>query len=179
MARPYVINISNGTGSEYILNGSYDVTAAVTGYDNDSILPATQVITADTDTYGFTIASTGTLTLHVTEDGTAEGTPVVGAVFYRCDSAGTTYGSPITSDSNGEADFEHVPFAASGAPLIYYKQTASDGEHEYNPALVNTTMTTSTKTIEVENTPAKLRTITLTDANYANLPIATGTITLS
>jgi len=126
-----------------------------------------------------TIASTGTLTLHVTENGTAGGTPIVGATFIRCDSGGTTYGTAITSDASGNAIFGQVPFAATGAPLIYYKQTGSDGDHEFNPALVNTTMTISTQTIEVTNTLAAQRTIALTDANYASLPIVSGSITLS
>lgn len=179
MPRPYVINITNGTGSGRVLNGEYSVTANVTGYDNASILPATQEITAGTDSYAFTIASTGTLTLHVTEDGTAGGTPVVGATFLRCDSGGATYGAAVTSDASGNAVFNFVPFAAADAPLIYYKQTASDGDHEFNPALVNTSMTASTQTIEVTNSLAALRTVALTDTNYANLPIETGSITLS
>lgn len=179
MAKPYVISITNGTGSGSILNGNYSVTANVTGYDNASILPATETIVAGTNSYAFTIASTGTLTLHVTAEGTSGGTPVVGATFYRCDSGGTTYGSAITSGKNGNAVFGNVPFAATGAPLIYYKQTGSDGDHEFSPALVNTTMTASTQTIEVANAPAALRTITLSDVNYANLPIEVGSITLS
>lgn len=179
MASPYVINITNGTGSQAILNGEYAVTANVSGYDNVSIQPATQTISAGVNTYTFTIASTGTLTLHVTEDGTAAGTPVVGATFVRCDSSGTAYGSAITSDANGDAVFNNVPFAASDAPLIYYRQTASDGNHEFDTALQNTSMATSTLTVEIENAPPALRSIDLTDANYAGLPIETGTITLT
>lgn len=179
MASPYIINITNGTGSEAILNGVYNVTAAVAGYDNASILPVTETITAGVNAYALTISATGTLTLHVTADGTSGGTPVAGAVFVRCDSTGNVYGSPITSDVNGDAEFAFVPFAASGAPLIYYKQAASDGDHEFDPALKNTTMATSTETLEILNTPAVVRTIMLTDANYANLPLEIGSITLT
>lgn len=179
MASPYVITITNGSGSKAILNGTYAVTSAVTGYDNTSVLPATQVVSSGVNAYAFTIAATGTLTLHVTEDGSPGGTPVAGAVFARCDSAGNVYGTPITTDVNGAADFPYVPFAASGAPLIYYKQTASDGDHEFDPALTSTTMTTATKTVQVANTPAVTRTITLTDPNYTGLPIASGTLTLT
>ena len=39
-------------------------------------------------------------------------------------------------------------------------------------------MTTSTSTIEIENEPGATRTITLTDANYANLPLD-GSITFT
>jgi len=179
MPSPYVINITNGTGSQDILNGSYAVTANVVGYSNVTVLPATQVVTAGTNTYDFTIAATGTLTLHVTDTGLVGGTPIVGATFVRCDASSTAYGSPITTDASGNAIFAAVPFAASGAPLIYYRQTASDGSHEFSPALANTTMTTSTQTIEIANPLAALRTIDLTDTNYANLPIVTGTITLT
>lgn len=179
MASPYVISITNGSGSQAILNGTYAVTSAVTGYDDASILPVSQVVSNGVNTYAFTVAATGTLTLHVTADGTVGGTPVTGATFARCDSAGNVYGAPITSDVNGDAVFPFVPFAASGAPLIYYKQTASDGDHEFDPALTNTTMTTSTKTIEIINTPAAVRTINLTDPNYAGLPIESGTLTLT
>lgn len=179
MPKPYVIDISNGSGTGRVLNGQYSVTAAVTGYNNASVLPVTQDVTSGTNSYAFTIASTGTLTLHVTEDGTAGGTPVVGATFARCDSGGTTYGAAVTSDVSGNAVFDYVPFAAAGAPLIYYKQTASDGDHEFDPSLVNTTMTASTQTIEVTNSLAAMRTLNMTDANYANLPIVSGSVTLS
>jgi hypothetical protein len=179
MPKPYVINIADGTGSERILNGDYAVSASVTGYDDTTILPITQNVSAGTNSYAFTIASAGTLTLHVSEDGTSGGTPVVGATFARCDSGGTVYGSAVTSDSSGDAVFHYVPFAATGAPAIYYKQTSSDGDHEFSSTLVNTTMTASTQTIEVTNTLAAQRTITLTDEHYANLPIVSGSITLS
>ena len=40
-------------------------------------------------------------------------------------------------------------------------------------------MTSSTATIEIENTLGATRTINVTDANYTNLPIASGTITFT
>ena len=40
-------------------------------------------------------------------------------------------------------------------------------------------MTTDTSTVEIQNTIGALRTITLTDANYTNLPIDSATITLT
>ena len=173
------ITIINGTGTSNLINDTYTVTANVTGYDNASILPASVDIVEGTNSYAFTIAATGTLTLHVTEDGTSEGTPIIGATFIRTDSAGTEYGTPITTDSNGDAVFNNVPFAATGAPTIYYKQTASDGDHEFVSTVQNTTMTTSTETVEIENTLGAQRTITLTDTNYANLPIDAGNLTLT
>ena len=174
-----VINITNGTGTGEIINGTYTVTAAVTGYDNTSINPSSVTIEAGTNTYAFTISATGTLTLHVTEDGTTTGTPIVGATFIRTDSTGTEYGTPITSDTNGDAVFNNVPFDATNAPLIYYKQTASDGDHEFDQTVQNTSLTTQTATVEIINQPGATRTINLTDSNYANLPIESGTLTLN
>ena len=174
-----IINITNGVGTEELINGEYTVTANVTGYDNTSIDPSTLNVVEGTNTYAFTISANGTLTLHVTEDGTSEGTPVVGATFKRTDSAGVEYGNVITTDSNGDAVFNNVPFSATNAPTIYCKQLASDGDHEFDNTVQSTTLTTSIATIEVENAPGETRTINLTDANYENLPIDTATITLT
>ena len=174
-----IITITNGSGTGSLINDNYSVTASVVGYDNSSINPDTVNIVSGTDSYSFTISATGTLTLHVTEDGTSSGTPIVGATFVRTDSSGTEYGSPITTDSNGDAVFDYVPFADSGAPTIYYKQTASDGNHEFDNTVQSTTMTTSTSTLEIQNTVGATRTITLIDSNYGNLPIDAGTLTFT
>lgn len=174
-----IVNITNGVGTSELINDTYTVEANVVGYDNTSINPNSVEIIEGTNTYNFTIAATGVLTLHVTEDGTSTGTPIVGAVFERTDSSGTSYGSPITTDQDGNAVFNNVPFAASGAPLIYYKQTSSDGDHEFSSAVANTSMTTSTQTVEIQNSVGATRTINLTDANYANLPIDSASLTLT
>ena len=174
-----IINITNGTGTGELINDTYTVTANVVGYDNTSITPSSLDIVEGTNSYQLSIASTGTLTLHVTDDGTSTGNPIVGATFYRTDSLGTEYGSILTSDSNGDVVFNNVPFAETGSPTIYFKQTASDGDHEFVSTVQNTTMTTSTSTIEIENPVGATRTITLTDTNYDNLPISSGTITLT
>lgn len=172
------VTITNGTGTAELINDTYAVTANVTGYDNTSINPDSLTVVSGTNNYAFTISATGTLTLHVTEDGTTTGTPIIGATFVRTDSAGTEYGSPITSDSNGDAVFNNMPFDATNAPTIYYKQTASDGNHEFDSTVQSTTMTTSTSTIEITNQPGATRTISLTDSNYADLPL-TGSLTLT
>lgn len=171
--------ITNGVGQAELINGTYSVTSNTNGYDNSSIDPSSLNIVEGTNTYNLTISATGTLTLHVTEDGTAGGTPIVGATFVRTDSNGNEYGSVITTDASGNAVFSNVPFAASNAPLVYYKQIASDGDHEFNDEVQNTSLTTSTSTIQITNTPGDERTINLTDANYANLPIESATLTLS
>lgn len=175
----HIIPITNGVGSKELANGNYEVTATITGYDNASIDPASQEVTEGVNDYAFTIAATGTLTLHVSDDGTEIGVPIVGAKFYRCDAEGTTYGEAITSDDSGNAVFNNVPYAESDAPVIYYKQIQSDGEHTFDDALQNTTLTEETSTIEVTNPDAEVRNFSVTDANYANLPIADGSITLT
>ncbi len=170
-----IVTITNGTGTSDLINGTYTITADVTGYDNTSITPSSVNIEQGTNTYAFTIASSGTLTLHVTDNGM----PIVGATFVRTDSFGNTYGTAITSDANGDAIFENVPYADTNAPTIYYKQTASDGDHEFDTAIQSTTLTTATSTVQVENPVGVTRTITLTDTNYANLSIESGTLTFT
>ena len=174
-----IVTITNGTGQTELINDTYTVTAEVTGYDNSTINPSSITVDEATNTYAFTISATGTLTLHVTDTGTTAGTPIVGATFIRTDSTGTEYGNVITTDTEGNAVFNNVPFAETGAPLIYYKQTASDGDHEFDSTVQSTSLATQTQTIEIINTPGATRTINLTDANYDNLPIDSGSLTLT
>ena len=173
------VTITNGTGSADLINDTYAVTASVTGYDNTSISPASIDVTEGTNSYAFTIAADGTLTIHVTEEGTAAGTPIVGATFIRTDSAGNEYGSVVTTDASGNAVLDNVPYANEGAPVVYFKQTASDGDHEFSSAVQSVTLTTQTQTTEIQNVAGANRTVTLTDTNYQNLPIDSGTITLT
>lgn len=179
MAKPYTINIVNGQGQESVVNGSYQVEANVVGYDNTTLTPTSVTVDGTATTYNFTIAATGTLTLHVTEDGTTTGTPVVGATFNRTDAQGNIYGDVITTDEHGNAVFNNVPYAETDTPVIYYKQISSDGNHNFDNTVKNTTLTTSTETIQIENSLPTTQTFNLTDANYEGLTINTGTITLS
>ena len=172
------VTITNGTGTVELINDTYTVTADVPGYDNTSIDPSSITVDEGTNTYAFTIAATGTLTLHVTDTGTTTGTPIVGATFIRTDAQGNEYGTTITTDTNGDAVFNNVPFAAASAPTIYFKQTASDGNHEFDATVQSTTLITQTSTVEIQNLPGATRTINLTDANYQNLPVD-GSLTLT
>lgn len=171
--------ITNGVGTSDLINGTYTVSADVVGYENATIDPSSLTVVEGANTYSFTISANGSLTLHVTEEGTSAGTPIVGATFVRTDQAGTTYGDPITTDASGNAIFANVPYDATGAPTVYYKQTASDGNHEFDNSVQSTTLTSQTTTIEITNSVGETRTINLTDANYANLPLESGTLTLS
>lgn len=171
--------ITNGSGTSELINGSYTVSVESTGYDSTTLNPQSITVVEDTNTYTFTVGATGSLTLHVTEDGTSSGTPIVGATFVRTDSSGTEYGSSITTDTEGDAVFQNVPFAVESSPTIYYKQTASDGDHEFDNTVQSTTMTTSTETLQIQNSVGASRTIHLMDANYSNLPISSATLTLT
>lgn len=179
MAKPYSINIVNGVGTGEVLDGTYTVTANVEGYDNTSIDPSSLTVVEGTNEYSLSISATGTLTLHVTEDGTSGGVPVVGATFYRTSLDGTTYGNPIVTDSSGNAVFNNVPFSSASTINIYFKQTTSDGNHSFDDSVKTISLTESTLTSEIINLPAVTRTFNLTDKNYDNLVIDSGSITLS
>lgn len=179
MARPYNITITDGVGSAQVLDGNYSVTANVDGYNNSSISPNSLEIVQGTNNYELKISADGTLTLHVSETGEASGKAVVGAKFIRCDSNGTTYGNEIQSDESGNAVFNNVPYGTTGAVKIYYKQTSSDGEHQFDNTLKEIILEASTETVEVINQQPPLRTFTLTDSNYSGLLIKSGSISLN
>jgi hypothetical protein len=173
----HIIPITNGQGSINLVDATYAVTSNSLGYNNTSILPAEQEVTEGVTDYAFTIAATGNLTIHTSDDGTDAGVPIVGATFIRCDAEGNTYGNPITSDDDGVAIFSAVPFSEEeNGPIVYYKQTGSDGVHVFDPELKNVKLSEEEVTVEIENAEATLRNITLTDANYTNLPLADGNV---
>ena len=132
----HLIPITDGKGSKELANGTFSVTANVNGYDNSSIDPSQIEITEDVNEYSLKIAATGTLTIHVSDDGTEIGIPIVGATFIRCDQEGNTYGEEKTTDDSGNAVFDAVPYS-DGSINIYFKQTASDGEHTYDLSLIH------------------------------------------
>ena len=165
------ITITDGTGTSNIGNGNYTVTSSVLGYDNSSITPSTVNIVEGTNSYAFTISASGTLTLHVTEDGTQAGTAVVGATFVRTDANGMEYGTQVTTDTNGDAVLANVPYG-DNAPVVYYKQTGSDGNHDFSTTVQSATLSSDTLTVEITNALYAERTISLTDTNYANLPVS-------
>lgn len=175
----YDVSIVDGTGTADLPNGSFSASAVVDGYDSTTLNPLSVTVTAGVTVYDFTIGATGSLVFHVTESGESTGTPVEGAVFYRCDEDGTTYGSPVTTDATGTATLANLPYASEDAPTVYYKQTATATGHEFDDSVKDITLTTQTTTVEVTNRAVATRTINLTDANYTGLAIDEGTITLT
>ena len=151
MSNSYSVNILNGSGQKNILDGYYDTDAYVVGYVDSSLTPGRQTVTSDVDIYNFQIEAEGTLTIHVTESGLPIGVPVSGAKFIRCNKGGTQdYGTEITTEVGGLANFNNVPFGL-GAPKIYYRQTASDVNHSFSTSVLEITMTLILQTVEIVN----------------------------
>lgn len=175
MAKDHLIPITNGVGSKELLSGSYDVSANVSGYDNSSINPKILNVLNNENTYNLTIVASGTLTIHVSDDGTSIGVPIIGAKFYRTDNVGEV----VTSDDEGNAVLNNVPFNVTAtSPIVYFIQTASDGEHTFSEEVHSATMNAQTVTIEIKNEDAMIRNFNLTDANYSGMKIEDGSITL-
>ena len=178
MAR-HTISITNGKGSIELVNGVYNATAVVGGYDASTLDPKQVTIMEGTNDYVFTISAKGVLTLHVTDTGDRiTGVQVVGAKFVRTDSTGTIIGVEAITDHDGNAVFNNVPFASSGSTEIYYKQITSDGGHTFDDTVKSVVMTTSAEIIEIVNPTAPVRNIMLTDASFPNIPIKDGQIIL-
>lgn len=179
MAR-HTIPITNGKGSIELVNGTYNATALVGGYDASTLDPKNVTIIEGTNDYAFTISAKGTLTLHVTDTGDpVSGVQIIGAKFIRTDSAGTITGVEAITDYDGNAVFNNVPFAPTDSIEIYYKQITSDGGHTFDDSVKSIIMTTSTQTVEIANPAAPLRNIMLTDASFPNIPIKDGQIILA
>lgn len=178
MAR-HTIPITNGKGSIELVTGKYKATAVVEGYDVSTLNPTSVDIIDSTDTYAFTISAKGTLTLHVTDTGDPNtGVQIVGAKFIRTDSTGTIVGNEITTNDDGNAIFNNVPFAESGSTAIYYKQIASDGGHTFDDNVKSIVMTEASETVQITNPTAPVRNFTLMDASFPNIPIIDGQIIL-
>ena len=180
MSKEILIPITNGKGSKEIENGNYTVSCTIPGYDSSSINPSNIEIVEGTNDYSFTVSANGVLTIKVSDTGdSTTGVPVENAVFYRTDSTGKEYGNPVTTDVDGSAKLEHLPFDTSTPYKIYIKQTSSDGSHTFETTVKEIEMDSDNKEVEITNPEATSRNILLTDANYSNLPITDGDITFT
>ncbi len=178
MAR-HTIPITNGKGSIELVTGTYKAQAVAGGYDASTLDPKSVNIIDGTTTYAFTISATGTLTLHVTDTGNPDtGVQIIGAKFIRTDSTGTIVGNEITTNDDGNAVFNNVPFAESNSTAIYYKQISGDGGHTFDDTVKSIVMTQSSETVQITNPPAPVRNFTLMDASFPNIPIIDGQIIL-
>lgn len=178
MAR-HTIPITNGKGSIELVNGNYRATVVANGYDASTLNPKEISIVEGTNNYTFTVSGNGTLTLHVTDTGDPNtGIQIVGAKFIRTDSTGTIVGNEITTNDDGNAVFNNVPFAESGSTAIYYKQISSDGGHTFEDTVKSIVMTEASETVQIINPTAPVRNFTLMDASFPNIPITDGQIIL-
>lgn len=176
----YNVTIINGSGSETMIPGEYSVSAIYApGYDMATLSPTSYTAPSSTSTGNFTIAATGTLTITFNETGAAGGTPITSGTVVMTDSTGETqYGQVVEIDSNGTATFNNVPYGSDqSAYTLYFKQLTSDASHNVYENVFAVGMGAQTQQEYIINTSKEvLQNFTLTDANYANLPVYNATL---
>lgn len=171
----YNVNIVNGVATVDLPAGSYTVSAVtVNGYKLDTLNPTSLTVTAAAAT-DFEIAADGTLTVHVTEDGTSGGTVVAGSKFQRCDKNGNTVGTEQTTDLSGNVSFSNTPYGDLTSK-IYLKNTQAAIGHVLLDDILEFIPTTQTQTCELAEPLVYTQTINLTDENYVGLNIENATI---
>ena len=175
----YIVTISNGTGSENLPLGLYNVTAAVTGYGG-TLTPTTFTASSEEGSQAFTLAATGTLTLTVTDTGDEEGVPITSGSFMRCNANGSqTYGTAKTISGTGICVFNNVPYGTVQDPFEFYIiQITSDETHSIHEGVITVSMSDDEVSMYVKNSPAAEQSFTLTDAYYSGLDLS-GTLTFA
>ena len=170
----YSVTITNGTGSQAMNPGEYEVTATYApGYDTTTLSPTTYTATSS-GSGAFTIEASGTLTIIFNETGAEGGTPINSGTVVMTDSTGETqYGSPVEINSNGTAIFNKVPYgSAQSAYTLYFKQLTSDENHNIYSEVFTVGMGSETQTEYILNSPkSTTQNFTLTDATYTGLPV--------
>ncbi len=165
----YNVTITNGTGSESMKAGLYNVTATANGYDVSTLDPKTFNATSAEQTENFTLTANGTLTFNVNETGAEGGTPVTSGTIVMTDQSGnTTYGEAVNINATGDAVFNNVPYGTG--ITLYFKQLTTDDNHNIDDSIITVTMTDQNQTAYIQNTPIALQSFTLNDATYG-LPI--------
>ncbi len=175
----YNVTITNGTGSQTMKRGTYDVTATAAGYDASTLAPTTYTATDAIGSQAFTLRANGTLTFIVNDTGAEGGTPVTGGTIVMTDATGAVeYGQPVTIGADGTAVFNNVPYGTTAEPFqLYFKQLTSDENSNVFDGVISVQMTAQAQTEYIQNTAAAEQTFTLADETY-NLPID-GTLTFT
>ncbi len=172
----YNVTITNGTGSQAMQKGTYDVTATAVGYDVTTLDPKTFTATEAEGTQNFTLTANGTLTFNVNETGAEGGTPITSGTIVMTDETGNIeYGQPVNIGTDGNAIFNNVPYGEN--ITLYFKQLTTDENHNIYEGVVTVNMTEQTQTAYIQNTAIALQTFNLNDATYG-LPID-GTLTFT
>ena len=176
----YNVQITDGSGSSAMKSGNYSVTVTANGYDATTLSPTSYTAGATAGTGNFTVSADGTLTLVFNETGAEGGTPITSGSVVMTDSTGATeYGSEITISATGEAVFNNVPYVATTGYQLYFVQKTTDDNHNLYEGVISVNMESATQTAYVLNSPIAAQTFTLTDANYAGLPVADATLTFT
>lgn len=164
----YNVTITNGTGSQRMQIGTYDVTAEAAGYDVSTLTPKTFTATDAPQTQAFTLTANGTLTLIVNDTGAAGGTPITSGSIVMTDETGTTeYGQPVEIGADGTAVFNNVPYGTTTEPFtLYFKQLTTADDYNIFDGVITVAMAAQTQTEYIQNTQAAENTFTLTDDTY-------------
>ena len=171
----YDVTITNGTGSQNMIIGEYNVSATYApGYDMSTLSPTTFNATSTTQTGAFTLSANGELTIVFNETGAVGGTPITSGTVVMTNQDGTEqYGNVVQIDTNGTAVFNNVPYGtAQSGYTLYFKQLTSDAEHNIYSDVFVVGMGDQTQTEYILNTlNTAVQNFTLTDVNYTNMPI--------
>ena len=168
------VKISDGKGSIRLVEGVYNASASVPGYDSSTLTPTSVEFRDDVETYTFSISAKGVLTIHVSEEGVSGSVPVVGAKFVRANSDGGLVSQEAITDESGNAVFRNVPYSSTSKPRVYFKQLLGDDVHSFSEDLNSVEMNEENVVMEVQNPLAANRNFVLTDTNFANITIADG-----
>ena len=173
----YNVQITNGSGSVDMKKGAYTVSVSAAGYDATSLSPSSYTAGETAGSGTFTVSADGVLTLIFNETGAEGGTPITSGSVVMTDSTGATeYGSEITVSATGEAVFNNVPYVSGTGYQLYFVQKTTDDNHNLYEGVISVSMESATETAYVLNSPIAAQSFTLTDANYAGLPVNNATL---
>lgn len=149
----YYVFLNNGIGHADIPNDIYKVYCTIPGYDIENLDPKDIEVKDNIDTYNFTVDASGKLYIWVTEEGEKEGTPVVGATFYRCTKDGVRASNPFVTNNNGYAIIPYLPYDYENTQFVYYVQASSDGKHYFDSDLKSVKLLSPSHELQMINRP--------------------------
>ncbi len=168
----YNVQITNGTGSQAMKKGAYNVEVTAAGYDVSTLNPKMFTATEEAGSENFVISASGTLTFNVNETGAAGGAPITAGSIIMTDSTGNIeYGTAANISVTGEAVFNNVPYGTSGNGFqLYFKQLTTDENHNIQEGVITVNMEEENQTAYIQNAQIALQTFNIADATYG-LPV--------